>query len=169
MGAGAALQIGSGLWLMSVDLNVDLHALLATSLMQGIAVGIIWVPLTVMTFSEIEPPDLPETSATFHLLRYLGTSFFISVCVTEVVRTTGINYGRMTELVTPFNEAMSLPWVRGIWSMDTVTDLARLSKEITRQAAMIGYLNAFALYTAVSAVSLPLILMMRKKTTESAA
>ncbi|MGI9382760.1 MAG: hypothetical protein ACR2PO_06365, partial [Methyloligellaceae bacterium] len=125
-------------------------------------------PLTVVTFSNLEARDLAETSATFHLLRYLGSSFFISVCVAEVVRTTGVNYGRMTELVTPFNEILSLPWARGLWSIDTVADLARLSKEITRQSAMIGYLNAFGLYTAFSAASIPLILLVTRKKAQAA-
>jgi hypothetical protein len=33
----------------------------------------------------------------------------------------------------------------GGWVFDTVPDLAHFAKEIARQAAMIGYLNAFTM------------------------
>src|ERR671910_392415 len=39
---GFALQVISGLWLMALDLNVDAATLMANSLVQGIAIGVIW-------------------------------------------------------------------------------------------------------------------------------
>jgi len=98
-----------------------------------------------------------------HLLRNIGSSFFISLSVAEIVRTTGSNYSRMTELISPFNTTLSLPWATGAWSLDTLAGLAKLSKEIARQAAMIGYLNAFAMYTAASALALVLALTVRRR------
>ena len=38
-----------------------------------------------------------------------------------------------------------------------------LSKEIGRQAAMIGYINAFGLFTLTSALALPLILLVGRR------
>ena len=48
----------------------------------------------------------------------------------------------------------------GGWDADSVGGLARLSKEINRQAAMIGYINAFGFYTLASALAIPLILLV---------
>jgi len=42
-----------------------------------------------------------------------------------------------------------------------VSGLAKIANEITRQAAMIGYLNAFMMYTATSAFAAVLALMAR--------
>jgi DHA2 family multidrug resistance protein len=53
-----------------------------------------------------------------------------------------------------------MPLVTGGWDTETVGGLARLSKEINRQAAMIGYINAFGLYTLSSALAIPLILLV---------
>ncbi|TXL74795.1 DHA2 family efflux MFS transporter permease subunit [Vineibacter terrae] len=160
---GFGVQVLSGLWLMSLDLNVDVATLMANSMLQGIAVGVIWVPLTLATFATIEARYLAEGTAVYHLLRNIGSSFFISLCVAEIVRATGTNYGRMVEMVSPFNEALSLPWVMGGWTMDSTAGLARIAKEINRQAAMIGYLNAFGLYTLASALAVPAILFVAGK------
>jgi DHA2 family multidrug resistance protein len=160
---GFALQAISGLWLMDIDLNVDMGTLLANSLVQGIAIGVIWVPLTLATFRNIGPTDLAEATAVYHLLRNIGSSFFISICVAEIVRATGANYGRMVELVNPFNRVLDLPWAMGGWDVDSLQGLAKLSREIGRQAAMIGYINAFGLYTLASALAVPLILMVGRR------
>jgi len=160
---GFALQAISGLWLMSIDLNVDMTTLVLNSILQGIAIGVIWVPLTVATFATLDERYMAEGMAVFHLLRNIGSSLFISVCVAEIVRTSGANYSRMTELVSPFNHALALPGVMGAWTLDTLPGLMRLAKEITRQAAMLGYLNAFGMYTLASVAALPLILMVKRR------
>lgn len=160
---GFSLQVLSGLWLMSFDLNVGTNALMANSFVQGIAIGVIWVPLTLVTFSTVGAANLAEGTAVYHLLRNIGSSFFISICVAEIVRATGANYGRMVELVNPYNKALALPWVTGGWDFDTVQGLARLSKEINRQAAMLGYINAFGFYTLCSALAIPLILLIGRR------
>ena len=54
--------------------------------------------------------------ALFHLLRNIGSSLFISLSVAEIVRSTAVNYSRMTEMVSPYNRALSLPGSMGGWS-----------------------------------------------------
>src|SRR5216683_1521777 len=160
---GFALQTVSGVWLMGIDLNVDTSTLMANSMLQGVAIGVIWVPLTLVTFSTIGSANLAEGTAVYHLLRNIGSSFFISICVAEIVRATSANYSRLVELVNPFNRALALPWVTGGWDTETVGGLAKLSKEIGRQAAMLGYINAFGFYTLCSALAIPLILFVGRR------
>ncbi|MBK1662099.1 DHA2 family efflux MFS transporter permease subunit [Paracraurococcus ruber] len=161
MSLGFGLLVVSGLWLMSLDLNVGTGVLLANSVLQGVAVGIIWVPLTVLTFRTLPPGATAEAMSVFHLLRNLGSSLFIAVSVTEIIRSQAMNYGRMTELLSPYNEALSAPQVMGGWTLETLQGLARLSREIDRQAAMIGYANAFGLYMAASAAAIGVVLLAR--------
>jgi DHA2 family multidrug resistance protein len=163
MSLGFGLLVVQGAWLMSLDLNVDVDTLLLNAVLQGVAVGIIWVPLTVLTFRTLAPTATAEAMSVFHLLRNLGSSLFISVSVTEIVRSTTANYSRMTEMVSPYNRAMGLPGAMGGWSMETPQGVARLAKEIERQAAMIGYLNAFGLYMAVSGVAILCVLLAPRR------
>lgn len=155
------VQTSSGWWIAHLNLDVDQTTLAINSLMQGFSVGVFWVPLTVATFSTLAPEYRAEGSSVFHLLRNLGSSLFISVAVTEIVRTTGANYSRLTEMTTVYNKVWQLPWVTGSWTVETLSDLARLSKEMTRQATMIGVTNAFILYTVLSAIAVPLCLLIR--------
>ena len=157
MTAGFAIMAASGWMMMQFDANATWWDVALVSWMQGVAVGVAWVPLTIATFSTVDPRYLAETSSVYHLMRNLGSSFFISVSVTVLIRTGGVNYGRLTEFVSPYNEALA------VVDTGTASGLAALSGEIGQQAAMIGYLNAFTAYTAVALAALPLVLLMRMR------
>ncbi len=160
MMTGFGMLLIAGLWLMTMDLNVSAWSLTANAALQGLAIGAIWVPLTVVTFATIAEQDRPETSAVFHLLRNLGSSFFISICVAEIVRSTGVNYSRMIENISHFNPSLTLPWVMGAWDFNSLAGLQKISNEVSRQSALIAYLNAFGLFTAACALTIPLILLI---------
>ncbi len=154
-------------WIMW-GFNADVAALdvLIVSTVQGICVGIIWVPLTVSTFSRIDPQHFSETSAIYHLLRNLGSSIFISLSVTTVIRTQTTNYSHLREFITPFNESfLSFSALTGI-DIERTSDLARLNSIITDQAQLVGFLNSFGLYTAACLIVIPLIWLI-KPTTET--
>src|SRR5712671_5148817 len=163
MALGFGLQTVAGLWMLTFDLNVTMEILVVNSAIQGFAVGVVWVPITVVAFGTLEAKHYAEASAIFHLLRNIGSSFFISLSIAEIVRTSGANYSRMTEMITPYNRALTVPGMTGAWNFDTVPGLARVAKEILRQAMMIGYLNAFTMYTATSALAVVFALMARSR------
>ena len=163
MSVGFLIQVASGLWMLTFDLNVTMDILVWNSLIQGFAVGIIWVPLSVVTFDTLAPSNRAEAASVFHLLRNIGSSFFISLSIAEIVRATGANYSRMTEMISIYNPTLSLPWVTGAWNFDSASGLAKVAKEIARQAAMIGYLNAFMMYTVASGLAAALVLTVRSR------
>lgn len=160
MVTGFGLQIVSGLWLMSLNLDAQLSTLCANVYLQGLAVGLIWTPIVTTAFRTLQADLRPEGISLLHLMRSIGSSFFISVVVAELVRTAAANYSRMTEFVTPYNKALEMPSVRGEWTTDSLVGLSAIAKEISRQAAMLGYLNAFGMYTIVSLAAIPLVLML---------
>ena len=160
MVAGFSLQIVSGLWLTSLNLDAQLWALCANAFLQGLAVGLIWTPIVTTAFRTLDHSLRPEGIAVLHLMRSIGSSFFISITVAEIVRTTTANYGRMTEVLSPYNKSLGVPAITGGWHTDTVAGMAKLAQEIDRQAAMLGYMNAFILYTAMSVIAIPLVLLL---------
>jgi DHA2 family multidrug resistance protein len=157
---GFLLQVVSGLWLMRIDLNVTALELELNGIIQGLSAGIVVVALTLTTFAGIDRGKMPEATAVYHLLRNLGATLFISISVAEVVRSTGVNYSRMTEVISLYNKALTMPWVTGLWEIESLAGLERLSREMSRQAALIAYVNAFGLYTAVSAAAIPLVMLL---------
>jgi MFS transporter, DHA2 family, multidrug resistance protein len=79
-----------------------------------------------------------------------------------VIRYTGINYAQLSEHLSPYNRSLALPWVTGLWEIGAAPSLQRLSHEITRQSAVIAYINTFGLFTVVSAAAVPLVVMLKR-------
>ena len=86
----------------------------------------------------------------------------LAVTVVLLVRSTAANYARLTEFIGPYNRTLTFPGLPDAWSLDTLTGLTRLSREVQRQAAMIGYTNAFSLLAVVAAAGVPLVLLLRR-------
>ena len=143
------------------DINLTTWGVLWTTAVQGLGVGLMWVPLSVITLSTLAPDQRADGTAFFHLLRNLGSSIFISVSIALVIRTTKVSYAGLVENFSPYNENLRLPWVTGAWSTESTPELMALSAEALRQATMIGYLNSFVAFSAISLVALPLVFLAK--------
>ena len=161
VGVGFACHVIAGLGMAHLDMNLTLWDVFWTNFMQGLALGIIYVPVTVIAFSSLSSHDFAEGSAVFHMLRNVGSSIFISVSVTLVITSTATNYAGLTEFGTLFNELFRYPAMAGLWNVDNQQSLVSLSGEMYRQGAMVGYINAFYLYTFTALLAFPLLLLVK--------
>ena len=158
---GFAAQAASCLLLADFDINMTTSGVAWASAIQGFGVGLAWVPLTIIMFSTIEPKYIPEGASVLHLLRNIGSSIYISLTITLIIRSTTANYQGMSSQINPFNELLAFPGTMGRWDIGSIEGLSRLSGEIERQAAMIGYINAFYLLAITGFASIPLIFLVR--------
>jgi MFS transporter, DHA2 family, multidrug resistance protein len=166
IGAGLAIQAVGSFWMAQFDINVTESSVFWSHLLLGLGQSVAFTPMTVMAFATLPRHQITEGSAIFTLMRNFGSSLFISLSVLLLVRSTTINYARMTEFITPYREAMSLN-LPIAWNPETTTGLLRLSREIQRQAAMIGYVNCFYLMAFTAALAVPLALLLRNTPRES--
>jgi MFS transporter, DHA2 family, multidrug resistance protein len=59
------------------------------------------------------------------------------------------------------NPLAQAPYLSAPYSLTNPTGIAALNQEVTRQAAMIGYIDDFALMLIVILATLPLLLLVR--------
>lgn len=162
---GFALQAWSG-WIMAgFTTDVSVEAVLWASALQGVGVGFVWVPLSVVTFATLPPALGPDGTAIFHLVRNVGSSVFISLSVALVIRESRISYAELAPNLSPFSERLRLYEAAGGFDLDGLEGLAAISREMGRQATMIGYIDAFVLFAVVSAIGVPLIALVRASKT----
>ena len=159
--SGLLAQAVAGWAMAQLDINLSSFDVFWTNALQGFGFGLAYTPMTVLAFATLPAHQLTEGSGVFTLVRNFGSSLYISITVVLLVRSTTANYARMTEFVTSFNKTLAFPGLPGEWSLDTASGLLRLAGEIQRQAAMIGYINAFHLLALTAAVAMPLVWLMR--------
>jgi DHA2 family multidrug resistance protein len=163
IGVGILLVGVSGIQLMNFSFDTGVAELSWMGVIQGLGCGLMWVPLSLVTFASLPPERLPEASSIFHLLRNFGMSIFISISVMAAVRTGQTTHAELSTHVSPFNPALKLPAWPETWGLENQEGVLALSREIARQAQLIGYLNAFLLYTVAAFLALPLLLLVRVK------
>jgi DHA2 family multidrug resistance protein len=151
------------LWEMT-QFNIDVGTwdIVRTGIVQGAGLGLIFVPLSAITFSTL-PADLrTEAAGLFSLMRNIGSSVGISIVTALLTRNTQINHAQLAEHVTPYMQALQAPGYPAMWSFHTTQGLAALNMELTRQAQMVAYLDDFQLLMWVTIAAAPLILLLRR-------
>jgi DHA2 family multidrug resistance protein len=96
----------------------------------------------------------------FTLIRNIGSSIGISSLQVLAIRNTEIVHSRLTEGLRPDNPAMAnLP---SRFSLTEPGGIAALNGEISRQAAMVSYVDAFWFLAILSGGAILLLLLVRK-------
>ncbi|MEZ5855336.1 MAG: DHA2 family efflux MFS transporter permease subunit [Hyphomicrobiaceae bacterium] len=161
IGAGLAIQGIGGFWMSQFDINVTDFNVFWSHYLMGLGQSVAFTPLAVMAFKTLPRDQITEGSAVITMMRNFGSSLFISMSVMVLVRSTSINYAQLMELVNPFRSALMFSSLPSTWSIETVTGLSSIAGEVRRQAAMIGYINAFYMMTVTAVLSVPLAFLMR--------
>jgi len=160
--AGLAIQAVGGLWMSQFDINVTEFSVFWSHYLMGLGNSVAFTPMTVMAFSTLPREKVTEGAAVFTMMRNFGSSLFISLAVLVFVRTSTVNYAQLTEFVSPFRSVLSHSAFPLSWNPETASGLMLLSRELQRQAAMIGYINAFYLMALVAALSIPLAAFLQR-------
>jgi DHA2 family multidrug resistance protein len=141
------------------NLNVSESRIVWNGVLLGFGLGLVFPPLTVLTFATLPQRLRTEGAAINALLRNLGASIGIAVLVSMLASNTQQNRADMVEKFTPYHPGWPMN-PAGV-SLDP-TQLAIWDGEITRQAALIGYLNDFRIMMICSLVLIPLLFFMRR-------
>ncbi|BAN48372.1 DHA2 family efflux MFS transporter permease subunit [Metapseudomonas resinovorans] len=163
-------MIGLGLLLTALSLwemtgftaEIGSAAIVRSGLVQGFGLGLIFVPLSTLTFSTLAPRYRNEGAALFSLMRNVGSGIGISLVISYLAQRTQINHAVFSDLMTPFNQALTQATESGALNISSPAGLVALNAEVTRQATVLAYLQDFRLMMFVTLASLPLLLLLRK-------
>lgn len=144
------------------SLDVGMGAIIESGFIQGLGLGLTFVPLSTMAFATLAPEQRTTAASMFSLVRNIGSSIGISIVVTLLSRNTTINHALLSEHIPITGAAQRFAGLDGLSSASSELGLAVLNGEITRQAAMIAYIDDFKLIMWLAFAALPLLLLLRK-------
>jgi DHA2 family multidrug resistance protein len=159
---GFVLTAGS-MWQMSgFSLQMGMGPVISSGLLQGFGLGCTFVPLNIIALSALPRHILTQGTAIRSLMRNLGGSIGISVLVATLAENTQIVHSRLVENLRPDNPLLQPPYLPAPFGLTTQGGLAALNAEVTRQAAMVAYVNDFKMMMLVALLALPLLLLLRE-------
>ena len=139
--------------------DVSESAIIRTGIVQGLGLGLVFVPLSTATFSTLPPRYWTQGTAFFNLMRNIGSSVGISVTGLLLIRYTSMMHASIAESINPFRG----PVQQLKPALTNVTARASMDAEVSAQAAAIAYSNNFRLMMYAALLLAPLVLFLRDR------
>jgi DHA2 family multidrug resistance protein len=145
----------------SFSLEMDESMVIWTGFIQGMGTGLVFVPLSIVAFATIPPRFRNEGAAMFSLIRNIGSAIGIALLQAMTIRNTAIVHSRLVEGIRPDNPVLDR--VTPGFDFHLPEAVAQMNAAITRQAAMVAYMDSFWLLCILSLAMIPPLLLMRRR------
>ena len=160
------------MWKLShLNLHVGYWNFFAALIVQGLGMGLVFIPLTTLTNDPIPNERMGNATSIFNLMRNIGASIGISMVEAIQTRHAQIHTNTLSANVIPSSlQAQSI--VNGMKSMmmarggvDPATAQAQangmVENMIRQQAAIMSFNDVFWLLAVIFLAMLPLVFLMR--------
>jgi MFS transporter, DHA2 family, multidrug resistance protein len=157
---GLALTALSLYWMIGFTPQMDDHLIVLSGVVQGLGLGLVFVPLSTVAFATLAPRFRTDATALFSLVRNIGSAIGISIVTVLLTRNTQINHADLASAITPFN-----PTLRALSPAAAGGDpsaLAQMDNLVNAQGLLIAYIDDFKLMMIVTLLAMPLALLLRK-------
>lgn len=157
----------TGMVLMALSLHgmtafgteVSMSAVVWLGVLQGMGLGLVFVPISTVAYTTLEPRQRTEAAALFSLVRNIGSSVGISVVYTLLSRANQVNHAEIAARIPAYGAETTL--LPSLWNPQTASGAALLNAEVVRQSAAIGFVNDFKLMMLLTIAAMPLVLLMQ--------
>jgi MFS transporter, DHA2 family, multidrug resistance protein len=150
-------------WQMSGwSLEVDQWPIGVAGFIQGLGIGLMFIPLNTTAFATLPPHLRTEGSSLLNLSRSLGASMGIAISTALLTRNLQVSHSDLASHVTASMTGLIDFSTIDRFQQAGTTVLAAVDAEINRQAAMVAYIDNYYLMMWLSLLAAPLALMMRK-------
>lgn len=164
--AGYSLTLLGGLNLQAGYWNIFWPQIL-----QGTAMGLLFVPLTTVTNDPIPKEKMGNATSIFNLMRNIGASIGIAMVTTIYARSTRADLDVLSRHVNPYNSSttaalgnMTAALEKGGSDPHTAAQqaYAAIFGMMQREAAMLAFVKSFRLLGFLFFAMIPLVFLMRK-------
>ena len=144
------------------SLATDRYNIVFSGLVQGLGIGLVFIPLNVSAFATLAPRLRTDGSSLLNLLRSLGASAGISLMTVLLARNIQTSHADLSGHVTSSTlSSLDVSSLDRFQNMGDAT-LRMIDAEVNRQAAMIGYVDDFYLMMWMTFAAVPLVLLMKR-------
>jgi len=156
IGVGLVL-FGAGAWMMG-NLNADAGYahVFVPRVLQGVALGALFVPLVAVTLSQIRPAELSDATGIATLVRYLGGNIGIAVLQVIQARRAVAASDAMAASATLGHAAIA----HAVRAFGAAGVRAYIAGAIASNASVVSYLYLFRVSAIVFISTVPLLALL---------
>ena len=159
---GIGLMAWSLHMMSGFSLQMDQRPIITSGIIQGFALGFLFVPLNTLAFGTLDPKFRTTAASLLNLSRSVGGSIGISAVTVLLAHNLQTSHSDLAAHVTRYSIPPVPPAIVG--GAPPITDAALMmaDAEVNRQALMIAYIDDFWLMMIVSLVAIPLLVLLKK-------
>jgi DHA2 family multidrug resistance protein len=162
LGAGLLLAAAAFYRMTGWTPDVGAFEIIVVGVIQGVGLGFIFVPLSVVTLSTLPGESRTEGAALYSLSRNIGSSAGISIFNALLIHNAQINHATIVAHVTATNRAFDDPIIAKIWNPMTAAGRAALDAVVNQQAQIIAYIDDYKLLLIATLAIVPLLIVFKK-------
>ncbi len=165
VGTGMLLSALGSHEMTKYSLDVNIFWIIWPALLQGLGLGLIFVPLSTIAYATLPRQRMAEAAGIYSLVRTVGAAAGISVVTTLMTRQAQVIWNELGAHVNRYNPAF-LEYLRGLHLSPTDPHaLALVAGQVAQQAQMGAILDVFKVTAWSFVAMLPLVLLLRRKAT----
>jgi MFS transporter, DHA2 family, multidrug resistance protein len=130
------------------------------SIVQGFGFGLVFVPLSTVAFLTLPNHLRTDGTSMLTLLRNVASSIGISIVIAQLTEGAQRVHAVLNEHVTPFNQALQMPDVRGIINLSTDAGRALADVMLNLQAQIIAFSLDYQMVMIFTLCTIPFALMI---------
>ncbi|GGD36043.1 DHA2 family efflux MFS transporter permease subunit [Croceicoccus pelagius] len=165
--ARLALAIGLGIsggsmWMMT-GWTIDMPAtdIFLAGLVQGVGFSFLFMPLNILAFATLPGHLRTHATSLLNLIRNIGQSIGLAVCTVLLSRNIQVNHAELGARITQYSFPVDVERLSSTGQISQGA-LSVVNGIVTKQAAMISYLNDFWFMAIICWAAIPLIVFTRK-------
>jgi DHA2 family multidrug resistance protein len=160
MAVGFALTAFSLYQMTRMTLDMDSQLIVVSGFIQGMGIGFTFVPLSAAAFATLSPSLRNDGTPIYSLTRNIGSSVGISLVQTLLTEGAARAHAELAVDIHGGNQTLqALP---PALNPASAAGLNLLNQEVTRQAAMMAYLDDFRIMMLITLLAMPLLVLIRK-------
>ncbi len=160
----------SSFLLADINLNVSMGSVIWPSVVNGIAISFIFVPLTTATMSQLGQAQIANASGLFNLMRNLGGSIGIAFVTTMLARGAQAHQALMVEHLTPTHPAFAQRLAAAKHLLAHQSDPVTATRQayaaiyslLDQQAHLWAFVDNFFLFGLLALGGIPLIFLFKR-------
>jgi DHA2 family multidrug resistance protein len=167
---GLCLFALSNHMLGNLNMEIDIGSLIFANVVQGIAMGLIFVPLMTLAVATLRNEQMGNATGLFNLARNVGGSIGISAVTTYLVRSAQRNQMLLVSHLTPYDAAYRQFLTGSQAALTPLSGAPQARRQaygivygiLLQQSTLLAFANTYRWMAVAVVFCIPAVLLMKK-------
>jgi DHA2 family multidrug resistance protein len=144
--------------------DVSVTSLTAVTFIQGLGMGLVFVPMNLVAFATLGPQFRTDGAGLTNLMRNIGSAFGVSLTTTILTNSVQTIHSQLSHYAAPFNRALGVNSESMFMNPLIPFGMGSLNGLIEYRSQVQAYANAFLFMFYISLPVFAVIWLMKRPT-----